>query len=167
MRTLRIVSIFALVAMVFGCTPESLEGFEDGNNGGNNANNANNANNTSNNATNNVGGAFTTEFIEVAGIMTSNCTQAACHGSFSTNAFTVVSDQLADEAEIQGALEGVTAMTSGMPLVDPSNSAGSDIFDRMNRESGDPLVMPQTGKLDQATIDVVQAWIDNGAQYRM
>lgn len=175
MRKSYIIIALVLLAGLSACTPESLEGLDEAdNNTANNENNANNANNENNlNNENNANnqGEFTTEFIEVAGIMVDNCTQAVCHGSSSTTSFAVASDQLADESEILVAfegddLEGITADASGMPLIEPGDAEGSDIYDRMNREMGDPLVMPQTGRLDQALIDTVKEWIDNGAVYR-
>ncbi|MEZ4458932.1 MAG: hypothetical protein R3E66_04245 [bacterium] len=142
------------------CTPESLEGFEPTNNGNNTTNNA--TNNTTNNTT---GGTFTPEFVNVTGILTTNCTQAACHGSFASNAFVVPTDQNATPAEMQTALVGKTGV-SGAPLIAASNPDGSEIWIRMTLDTTDPKFMPSTKVvLQQAEYDAIENWIAAGAVY--
>lgn len=155
-KTLGFVVLFAVN---LGCTPESLEGFES------NANNS--TNNATNGATNNTtgGGTFTPEFVEITGILTTNCSQAACHGSFSSNKFSVPTDQNATPSEMQAALQNVDA-TSGKPLIVASNPDGSEMWIRMTLETTDPLYMPSTKiVLSQPEYDAIQAWIAAGAIY--
>lgn len=150
------LSVFAM--WVCACAPEALE--DDGDNNVV-------SNNTTNNSTNNMtnGGSFTPAFIEVTGILTTNCTQAACHGSFASNAFVVPTDQNATPAEMQAALQNKNA-TSGTPLIAASNPDGSELWIRMTLETTDPAYMPSTKiVLQQAEYDAIQNWIAGGAVY--
>jgi hypothetical protein len=159
MLKVKILVFLVLLTVGSGCTPESLEGFDE------TANNS--TNNAMNNATNNTttGGTFTPQFVEIAGILTTNCTQAACHGSFSSNAFTVPTDQNATPSEVRAALQNVNA-TSGKPLILASNPDGSEMWIRMTLETSDALYMPSTKVvLSQAEYDAIQTWIVAGAVY--
>lgn len=147
-----------VAAVCLGCTPESLEGFEQPANNG--------SNNETNNGTNNTnGGTFTPQFVEVTNILTTNCTQAACHGSFAANAFVVPTDQNATPAEMRDALQGKNA-TSGTPLVVAANPDGSEMWIRMTLPTTDPQYMPSTKTvLQQAEYDAISGWITAGAIY--
>jgi hypothetical protein len=151
MLKVKILVFLVLLTVGSGCTPESLEGFDE------------TANNSTNNTT--TGGTFTPQFVEIAGILTTNCTQAACHGSFSSNAFTVPTDQNATPSEVRAALQNVNA-TSGKPLILASNPDGSEMWIRMTLETSDALYMPSTKVvLSQAEYDAIQTWIVAGAVY--
>jgi len=159
MLKVKTLVFLALLTVGFGFTPESLEGFDEPQN--------NSTNNATNGATNNTtgGGTFTPEFVEVTGILTTNCTQAACHGSFASNAFTVPADQNATPSEMRAALQNVNA-TSGKPLFLASNPDGSEMWIRMTLETSDALYMPSTKVvLSPAEYAAIQAWIVAGAIY--
>lgn len=123
----------------------------------NNVNNTNNLNNTNN------APEFTEEYLQVHSLIINSCAQAACHGSFSAT-YSYANGQLSSPAEVQEVLQSWTAV-SGLALIEPGVPNASEIFVRLSREPGSPLLMPQTGKLPQEDIDLVRNWIAGGAVY--
>jgi len=164
MSSVRWMCVLGISLLSAACAPETLEGFEPA--PPNNMNNPPNNSSTNMNNTNNMGGAFTTEFVNVTSILTANCTQAACHGQFSANGFVVATDQNATPAEMRGALVGKRANVSGDLLIDPGNLATSDIWTRMRLPTTDTAYMPSTKQvLDTAAYSALESWITNGAIY--
>jgi uncharacterized membrane protein len=55
---------------------------------------------------------------------------------------------------------GGLLLTSHAQIAAASNSG--KIMDRISRSNGDPLLMPQTGKMGDCSIAIIQAWINQG-----
>ncbi len=60
-------------------------------------------------------------------------------------------------------LVDVPSGSTGKIRVDPGNSAGSYLLDRIKGIGGE-TIMPPAGSLDQELIDLVENWIDEGAK---
>lgn len=149
--------IALLSAVALSCTPDPLDVSKE--------TGTNTDNSTSNNQTIPTTGTFTAEFVEVTGILTTHCTQPACHGELAANAFNVPTSENATPAEMQTALSGITA-TSGLLLIAPSNPDGSELWIRMTLPTADPKFMPSTKEvLEQDEYDAIERWITNGAIY--
>jgi hypothetical protein len=159
-RTIFPAVLIAALSLTLGaCTPESLEGLDDPSNVS--TNNSTSANTGTGN--NGGGTTFTPEFLAVHAIMTDSCALAGCHGPNSAGgSFLVPTGQNAQPGELQASLTDQIA-ASGDLLVDPGNSGGSDLYNRLIAQP--PLLMPTTGSLPQGEIDTVRDWIDNGAAY--
>lgn len=160
-RTIFPVFLIATLSLALSaCTPESLEGFGDETN-----NNSTSNSSTPNASTaNNSGAQFTADYLAVHAIVTGSCALAGCHGPNSAGgAFVVPAGQNASPAELQAALADKVSVSSGDLLVQPSDSASSDIYTRLL--ASPPQQMPTTGPLPQGEIDTIQAWIDAGAVY--
>lgn len=70
------------------------------------------------------------------------------------------------ETDPCGALVGVSAANAeygGALLVDPGNSSGSVLWHKVADTGTYGDVMPTSGAMDQANIDIIAAWIDDGA----
>ncbi len=180
MKLIRMCAALGVMALVgAGCVPEPLEGLDDAG-GGNNSNSMNtdagNNNTMTGDSGGNNGGGFNTDFVAVSAILTSNCTNAAgCHDAgnspIGTSSFTINGGMNAGPADVQAALDGVTAMSSPNMLISPSSPAMSEIFIRITKDASDPLLMGQGAfgaaatPLDQPDIDAIDAWITAGAPY--
>lgn len=148
----RFALILMLCAVSAACAPEALTDYPV-------------ANNTTNNTMNNSGPVkFATD---VAPILRSNCaTFEGCHGA-ATSVFPprIANAQMATVADIQAALDGVTN-ASGKLLIKPGDAAGSYLFARLTDAAAGPSIMPLgMDPLDDADIELIRRWINEGARY--
>jgi len=60
-------------------------------------------------------------------------------------------------------LVNVQSVSSSLKRVAPGDSENSYLLKRLNAADGQ-TVMPPNGKIDQQYIDLIKAWIDDGAQ---
>lgn len=93
-------------------------------------------------------------------VFASSCGTASCHGGTAA-----ISGLLLVGDNAYNKLIGVVTINSDpKPLVDPGNSSNSYLMDRLN-DNGFNVMPPENrgGKLDQAVIDSIAKWIDNGA----
>ncbi len=88
-------------------------------------------------------------------IFTPNC--VSCHGGSSPEANLNLSPGSA-----YADLVNVTASASSLKRVKPFDSENSYLIKRLSGSGGE-TIMPPGGKLEQALIDSVAAWIDRGA----
>jgi hypothetical protein len=131
-------------------------------------NNSTTNNRTTNNANtsisgNNGGPTFTPEFLDVHRVVVNYCALAGCHGPNSAGGnFFVPGGTIAQPAELQASLTDAFAV-SGNFLVEPGVPETSELYLRLVAQP--PLLMPVTGSLPQSEIEVIRAWIDNGAVF--
>ena len=80
---------------------------------------------------------------EIQPIFTSNCT--SCHGESEGLSLTSYSDLMEND------------------VVDPGNSAASKLIQRLKGTSGGTQMPKNQDPLDDATINLIETWIDEGA----
>jgi hypothetical protein len=112
-----------------------------------------------------TGGGGEPTFGEVAEIMRGSCASTpTCHGGSGFTNFSIEAGAMATDAEVRTSLEGVAAL-SGTELIVPGDAESSAIYSRL-RATGVQM-MPPAGQpeLIEAEIELVRAWIDQGANY--
>ena len=100
-----------------------------------------------------------------ANVFEGSCALSGCHDGGGTGLPRGMDLSSADASF--DALVGVDSLqVPGLPRVTPNDADASYLVDKLEGTQADELrQMPQGGPLlDQATIDVIRAWIDNGAR---
>ncbi len=88
-------------------------------------------------------------------VFTPKC--VSCHGGALTNA-----DLDLSEGNAYANLVGTPSTTSNLNRVEPGDIENSHLIERLTG-ANDVAIMPPSGKLEQAVIDSIAAWIDRGA----
>lgn len=102
-------------------------------------------------------GAEEADFEAVELVFTQSCAFSGCHGG-GAGGLTLTGDG------DHGTLVDVASADGAATLVIPGDADNSYLIQKMEGSSGiTGDVMPPTGALDQATIDLVREWIDSGA----
>lgn len=154
------------------CVPDKLEGFDDAG-----------TTTTPNSSTTDMGttptdmttmtGNFNPEFLAVTAIIRPNCLLGGCHGQppGAAQVFLVGTGTNATDAEIQTILSTSIPGPSGNRMIAAGSPDTSEIYVRVSKTAGDPLLMgagtygAAATPLSPAQIETIRAWIANGAIY--
>ena len=106
------------------------------------------------------GGGFGPNFSEIqANVFTPNCATAGCHAGGSP-----AGSLNLEAANSYAMIVGIaSSQDAGLQLVNPNNPNTSYLIQKMEGTAGSGQVMPPSGALEQADIDVVRQWITDGA----
>lgn len=90
-------------------------------------------------------------------VFTTSCATSGCHGGTFHNSPNLEAGQSFDN------IVNVKSKNNSIEYIKPGDSKGSLIIKRMTSTDGFTK-MPPTGSIDQAIIDSIAVWIDNGAE---
>ena len=125
-----------------------------------------NANENQSNQQNN-GQDWDPEFAEIAEIVQQTCAIGGCHGEPTNDATTLsFGGNVAEVSlgQIQAVFE-THESSEGVPLVDPGNAEGSSLYFSLISDDPDVFMPQGLDPLPDAQIDLVESWIDAGANY--
>ena len=116
---------------------------------------------------------FDPQFVQVANIIRTNCALAGCHGMGSGAVHTYVTGTNATLAEVQAGLSTPLPVPgTGNVLIAPGAPQMSEIYIRITKPLGDPILMGQgtygavAVPLEPDDIGTIEEWISAGAIYR-
>ncbi len=106
------------------------------------------------------GASFGPTFSEVqANVFTPTCATSGCHSGGSPSAGLNL-----EAANSYAMIVGVaSSQDSGLQLVNPNNPNQSYLIQKMEGTAASGQVMPPSGSIEQADIDVIRQWITDGA----
>lgn len=103
-------------------------------------------------------------FDQIATIIRQSCAiSSGCHAGEGNRGFGVPNGTMADNATVAQTLQEAQIGASNDPLVVPGDAEASALYQVLIGD-GRPQ-MPQSGPLDESTIEMVRVWIDAGADY--
>ena len=107
-----------------------------------------------------TGSSFGPNFSEIqANVFTPTCATSTCHAGGSPSAGLNL-----EAANSYAMIVGVaSSQESGLQLVNPTNPDQSYLIQKMEGTANTGQVMPPSGSIEQADIDVVRQWITDGA----
>ena len=104
------------------------------------------------------------EFGVIANVIRQNCAiSSGCHAGEGNRGFGVPGGSMADDSTVADTLQQAEIGDSNDPLVVPGNADQSVLYQVLIGD-GRPE-MPQSGPLDESTIETVRLWIAAGADY--
>ena len=104
------------------------------------------------------------EFGVIANVIRQNCAiSSGCHAGEGHRGFGVPGGSMADDSTVADTLQQAEIGDSNDPLVVPGNAEQSALYQVLIGD-GRPE-MPQSGPLDESTIETVRLWIAAGADY--
>lgn len=166
------ICLFATSLATAACVPDPLEGFDDMG-----------TTTPTNSTTTDMGGtptdmptmtgSFNPEFLAVTAILRPNCLLGGCHGQppGAAQVFIVGTGTNATDAEIQTILSSSIPGPSGNRMIAAGSPDTSEIYVRVSKPAGDPLLMgagtygAAGTPLTPAQVTTIQTWIANGAIY--
>lgn len=103
------------------------------------------------------------QFEEVATILTSRCAQNGCHGDQPNGNFHITGGTSADAAAVRDALED-TETLSGEPLIAAGAHDNSALYVRITADVGTMPPAPNE-PLSDDQISTISQWIEDGAEF--
>jgi hypothetical protein len=103
-------------------------------------------------------------FDEIATIIRQSCAiSSGCHAGEGNQGFGVPGGTMADTATVAQTLQDAEIGASDDPMVVPGDAEKSAFYQVLIGDGRSQ--MPQSGPLDESTIETVRLWIDAGADY--
>ena len=105
------------------------------------------------------------DFAQIATVIRQSCAiSTGCHSGQGNRGFGVPDGTDAEDPTVADALQDAEIGESDAPLVVPGDAEQSVLYQVLVGADGRPR-MPQSGPLDEATIETVRLWLEAGADY--